>query len=93
MTEPAGTRQSMQDDVSALALRLSGAGVLFRGPPAPPTTCCGRGCNGCVWESYDAALAFWREDALRALQEGQKGQEGQEGCGGPPTPQPPAPGA
>ena len=34
-----------------------------RPPPPEPSTCCGRGCNGCVWESYDAALMFWYEDA------------------------------
>jgi hypothetical protein len=32
-------------------------------PPPEPTSCCGRGCNGCVWESYDDALMFWYEDA------------------------------
>ena len=66
-----------------IAARLRAEGVEhFRAPPPEPTTCCGRGCNGCVWESYDAALAFWREDALRALQ---------EGSGGSTSPQPPSP--
>ena len=37
--------------------------LTLRAPPPEPTTCCGRGCNGCVWESYDAALMFWYEDA------------------------------
>ena len=47
----------------ALAVRLQSAGHDFREPPPEPTSCCGRGCNGCVWESYDAALMFWYEDA------------------------------
>jgi hypothetical protein len=42
-------------------------GHVLRDPPPEPTTCCGRGCNGCVWESYYAAAACWQEDALQAL--------------------------
>ncbi len=36
----------------------------LRAPPPEPTTCCERGCNGCVWEGFYAALHHWREDAL-----------------------------
>lgn len=42
-------------------------GVLLREPPAQPDSCCGRGCNGCVWESYYAAAACWQQDARIAL--------------------------
>lgn len=43
-------------------------GLVLRQPPPEPAGCCGRGCNGCVWEGFYAAAAFWQEDALLALQ-------------------------
>ncbi|MGY4827105.1 oxidoreductase-like domain-containing protein [Sphaerotilaceae bacterium SBD11-9] len=42
-------------------------GVALRAPPPEPTTCCGRGCNGCVWEGFFAAADYWREEALLRL--------------------------
>lgn len=39
----------------------------LRPPPPEPTTCCERGCNGCVWEGFYGALAGWRCDALALL--------------------------
>jgi hypothetical protein len=45
---------------------LAAQAIAHRNPPPPPTACCGRGCNGCVWEGYYSALNWWREDA-RAL--------------------------
>lgn len=35
----------------------------LRPPPPEPDSCCGRGCNGCVWEGFYEALHRWREDA------------------------------
>ena len=50
-----------------LGQRLQHAGATFRPPPPEPTTCCGRGCNGCVWEVYFAAMQHWRGDVLDLL--------------------------
>jgi hypothetical protein len=35
----------------------------LRTPPPVPTTCCGRGCHGCLWEGYYAAADDWRQEA------------------------------
>ncbi|MGI9152119.1 MAG: oxidoreductase-like domain-containing protein [Limnohabitans sp.] len=52
----------------AYAQQLGGGrGVTFRLPPPEPTTCCGRGCNGCVWEGFVTAANYWREDAVALL--------------------------
>ena len=53
---------------STLGEHARACGVALRAPPAEPDSCCGRGCNGCVWESYYAAAACWRQDAWLALQ-------------------------
>jgi hypothetical protein len=48
--------------------RAHQAGVALRAPPPEPTTCCGRGCNGCVWGSYYEAVDYWRQEALLLIQ-------------------------
>ncbi|WP_446719582.1 DUF1653 domain-containing protein [Hydrogenophaga sp. OTU3427] len=46
---------------------LREAGLAHRASPPEPDTCCGRGCNGCVWEGFYDALGFWREDAAALI--------------------------
>ncbi|MBS7808977.1 oxidoreductase-like domain-containing protein [Variovorax sp. PCZ-1] len=42
---------------------LKEAQIDHRPAPPQPTTCCGRGCNGCVWEGWYAAVNYWQEQA------------------------------
>ena len=62
---------SARELIGALESRLRAAGIEpgrgFRPAPPEPTGCCGRGCNGCVWEGFYAALQWWREDAMELL--------------------------
>ena len=51
-----------------LQQRAAARGITLREPPEEPTACCGRGCNGCVWEGFFAAAMYWQECALQALQ-------------------------
>ena len=52
--------------VQMLQQRARQAGLALRALPPLPTSCCGRGCNGCVWESYFKALDDWCEEAAQA---------------------------
>lgn len=59
MTDLETARQRIAERQACLA----GRAIAFRAPPPEPTTCCGRGCNGCVWEGYYQALDFWLEES------------------------------
>jgi len=58
-----------QARIARVQAQAAHAGVALRQPPPLPTTCCGRGCNGCVWEGYFSAMAYWRDEALLLLSE------------------------
>lgn len=54
----------------ALQAQAQAAGIDLRSPPPEPTTCCGRGCHGCVWEGFLDAAEYWRQEALLQLAPG-----------------------
>lgn len=53
--------------IAAIKALLAVRALPHRRPPPPPESCCGRGCNGCVWEGYYTALGYWRDDARDLL--------------------------
>ena len=57
-------RSHVQGVCGALGVRS----INLRAAPPEPTTCCGRGCAGCVWEGYYEALAHWLDDAQALLE-------------------------
>ena len=64
---PAVDGASAQAMFRALQAHAQTAGITLRQPPPEPTTCCGRGCNGCVWEGFLEAAEYWRQEALLQL--------------------------
>lgn len=53
--------------IAGLGAQLAQREILFRAPPEEPTSCCGRGCNGCVWEGYLNAVGYWCGQVRRML--------------------------
>lgn len=67
MNHPITNRDTAQAMFNELLARAAQRGQTLRTPPPEPTSCCGRGCNGCVWEGWYEAVAYWREEALLIL--------------------------
>jgi len=71
LCDPFGRPPRNVDDaralVGAIEARLAAQGLVLRPPPPEPTACCGRGCSGCVWQGYYAALLGWRDAARNLL--------------------------
>lgn len=61
--QPATDVATARQAIALATERLMAAGRALRPPPPEPTTCCGRGCHGCVWEGWLAAANFWCEEA------------------------------
>ena len=65
--EPPVDHASACTAMAAVQALAAEHGTTLRKPPPAPTTCCGRGCNGCVWEGYFAAVNYWLEEAQLLL--------------------------
>jgi len=69
LQRPVREAQAARALIEAGCRTLQQRALTFRSPPSEPTTCCGRGCHGCVWQGYVDAVEYWRIDLLVYLAE------------------------
>ena len=50
--------------VRAVCDRARALDVVLSDPPPEPTNCCDSGCIGCVWETWCADVAYWRDESM-----------------------------
>ncbi len=70
ITPPVAPLEAARQQTAVRAARLAAGGLSLYAQPPEPATCCGRGCNGCVWEGWYAAVAYWCEQADALLDNG-----------------------
>jgi hypothetical protein len=58
-----------QADIARLQRAAGSAGITLRAAPEPldPRTCCGRGCDPCMYTYYFDAVDAWKEEVERQL--------------------------
>ena len=63
-------------EITAIEAQAAVRGVLLRAPPeqSDPRTCCGRGCQPCMFTYYFDALDLWRAEAQELLGTSQSGR-------------------
>lgn len=71
LQRPVREAQAARELIEAGWRALQQRALTFRSPPSEPTTCCGRGCQGCVWEGYVDAVEYWRIDLMACLTQAQ----------------------
>ena len=69
MSLPINDLPSARAMFKRLQAQATQQGQTLREPPPEPTTCCGRGCNGCVWEGWYDAVLYWQQEAELILGE------------------------